>query len=122
MAGVNGEDSRRPVPWHRPDAWDTTTLARYRALAGVRQAHAALRHGGLRWAHVDDDAVAYLRETGTERILVLARRGSGPALTLPGLGAETLDNIYGGATAHRQPDGTTLLPADGPTLQIWCLR
>ena len=122
MVGVNGEDARRPLPWHRSEAWDKTTLARYRALAGVRQAHAALRHGGLRWAHVDEDAVAYLRETGTERILVLARRASGPAVTLPGLGAATLDNIYGGATAHRQPDGTTRLPADGPTLQIWCLR
>jgi alpha-glucosidase len=27
LEGVNGEDSRRPMPWNRPDSWDAATLA-----------------------------------------------------------------------------------------------
>ena len=122
LTGVNGEDSRRPMPWQRPDAWDRPTLARLRALTALRRESAALRRGGLRWAHVDDDAVAYLRETAAERMLVLARRRSGATLTLPGLGVSDIDNVYGGATALRRADGALVLPADGPTLQIWRLR
>ena len=62
LEGVHGEDSRRPFPWAHPEAWDDDTLATYAGLARLRHEHEALRRGGLRWAHVDDDALVYLRE------------------------------------------------------------
>ena len=62
LEGVNGEDSRRTMPWHRRDEWDTDTLATYAGLARLRREHGALRRGGLRWAHVDDDTLVFLRE------------------------------------------------------------
>ena len=37
-------------------------LARYRELAALRRACHALRRGGLRWAHAEGDAIAFLRE------------------------------------------------------------
>ncbi|WP_114422393.1 glycoside hydrolase family 13 protein [Nocardioides houyundeii] len=80
LEGVLGEDSRRTMPWHRRDSWDHDTLATYSALARVRREHVALRRGGLRWAHVSPDAVAYLREHPEGTLLVIARRAGGPAI------------------------------------------
>jgi alpha-glucosidase len=120
LEGVNGEDSRRPMPWHRPETWDRATLERYRALLAVRAGSAALRRGGLRWAHVDDDALCFLRETADERMLVLARRAAGTPVRLSGLGAASAENVYGGATVPCV-DGSVVLPADGPTLQVWTI-
>ena len=77
MEGVLGEDSRRPFPWHRPEAWDDETLATYAGLARLRHEHEALRRGGLRWAHVDDDALVFLREHPAGSVLVAARRAGG---------------------------------------------
>jgi len=110
LEGVLGEDSRRPMPWHRREEWDTATLATYAALARVRRESPALRRGGLRWAHVGTDAVAYLREHPTQTLLVTARRAGGPAIAgLPAgdllLATDDVDPAVG--AAH-----------DGPVLTI----
>lgn len=121
LTGVNGEDARRPMPWQRPESWDLVTLRRYRELIGIRRSHRALRHGGLRWAYVDADAICFLRETGTERLLVLARRAPGAPLSLP-VSARAAENLYGDAPASCRRDGTVVLPGDGPSFQLWRLR
>ena len=82
LEGVNGEDARRPMPWHRPEAWDHETLATYVALAAARRDHVALRRGGLRWAHVGDDTLAFLREHPGRRA-GRRPRAPGPPLDLP---------------------------------------
>ena len=124
LQGVNGEDSRRPdavAPAARPGT--EVTLARYRALIALRHASPALRHGGLRWAHVDDDALSFLRETADERVLVSGPPGQRPAACgWPGSAHVAAENMYGGATAPCGEDGSVQLPADGPTIQIWRLR
>jgi alpha-glucosidase len=85
LEGVDGEDSRRTMPWDEPVALRTRTRAVYAELAAVRRAHVALRHGSLRWVQVEADQVAYLREHPEGTVLVqLARDGSAPA-ELPGL-------------------------------------
>jgi alpha-glucosidase len=118
LRGVNGEDSRTPMPWHRPESWDTRTLSYYRDLIALRHARPALRRGGLRWLHADADALVYAREGRDETVLVLARRAPGPPIHLPGAGAAS--NVYGGAP-DLFPDrsGTVTLPGDGPTFQAW---
>jgi alpha-glucosidase len=83
LEGVLGEDSRRPMPWDRRDTWDHATLATYSALTAVRREQPALRDGGLRWVHVDDDTICYLREHADGSVLVVARRAAGPAIDLP---------------------------------------
>ena len=125
QTGVLGEDARRPFPWHEPETWDRTTLDRYAALAALRRSHDALRHGGLRWIHAEDDVLAYLRESSQERLLVLAARGPHVGLRLParllGLPGEA-QNEYGGAPPLRaDADGVIDLPGDGPTFQVWQL-
>ena len=125
VEGVGDPGTRQPFPWHRPEVWDRTTLARYRELASLRRDHHALRSGGLRWAHAEGDAIAFLRESERQRLLVLAARaGQGP-LRLPGgaLGlAGEAPNLYGYADPLRpDPDGSVTLPGDGPTFQLWQL-
>jgi len=125
LEGVLGEDARRPFPWHRPERWDRVTLGRYRGLAELRRSHDALRRGGLRWVHAEGDALAFLRESEQERLLVLATRAAHQPVRLPagtlGLGAEA-PNVYGGGTPLRAgTDGLLTLPGDGPTFQVWQL-
>jgi alpha-glucosidase len=112
MEGVNGEDGRRPMPWRQPSTWDTATLGRYRELMALRRDQPALRHGGLRFEHVDEDAIAYWRETPGQRLLVLARRAPGTPVPVPYQG----ENLYGGAELSGN------LPGDGPTVQVWAVE
>ncbi|MFL6171980.1 MAG: glycoside hydrolase family 13 protein, partial [Marmoricola sp.] len=62
LEGVDGEDSRRTMPWDDPTAFSTRTSTVYAALAKLRTDHVALRRGSLRWVHVGADEVAFLRE------------------------------------------------------------
>lgn len=138
--GRTGEHARVTMPWSQIDAgggpdWDQQTFEVYRALIALRRGSRALREGGLRWLVVEDDAIAYLRETADERVLVLAARGPWSGAELPGhllAAGERPQNLYGGAElaltgpgpqpsgAGSQPAGL-LLPADGPTFQAWRL-
>jgi alpha-glucosidase len=118
LEGDNGEDARRTMPWNRAGGWD---LRPYQDLLGLRRSRDALRHGGLRWAHVADDSMAYLRESASERLLVVLRRRPGGPLTVPGVDAATVDGVYGPHAASISPDGAVELPEGGPSCQIFAL-
>ena len=121
LTGLNGEDSRVPMPWHKPESWDTGTLNAYRRLAALRSAHPALRSGSLRWVHVSDNLLTFLRETEQETLLVCARRSAGEPVALRGLARENRPvNLYGGADLP-SAEGVSTLPGDGPTFQVWHL-
>lgn len=123
LEGVNGEDARRTMPWHRRDEWDTATLAAYSDLARLRRSYGALRHGGLRWAHVDDDTIAFVRELADQRLLVVARRAAGAAFELPGAGrgAHLVGTEPGGAALDPRDAGLVVPATDGPRLDVWLL-
>jgi len=122
LTGVNGEHARAPMPWDAIDAggpgWDAGTFAVYRSLIALRRSSRALRDGGLRWVVVEDDAVAFLRETADERVLVLLARAPWSGARLPaGLADAEPVNLYGGADLGRD----LALPGSGPTAQVWRL-
>jgi alpha-glucosidase len=121
LEGESGEDSRRPMPWDRPESWDRETLETYRRLIRLRRSSEALTRGGLRYAYVDEDAIAYLREAPGERLLVVASRAAHDRIRLPldRLGARELEPVTGGEAAVES--GVALLPADGPTFDVWRL-
>ena len=128
LTGVNGEHGRAPMPWPSIDAgggpgWDAATFDVYRSLIALRRSSRALREGGIRWAVVEPDAVAYLRETADERVLVLVARAPWGGATLPRhlvpTGGEA-QNLYGGAALALRPDAIEL-PGDGPGVQVWRL-
>jgi alpha-glucosidase len=85
LEGVDGEDSRKTMPWDDPEAFRTRTSAVYAALAGLRSEHVALRRGGMRWVHVGADEVAFLREHPDETLLVVATRTGATEPDLPGI-------------------------------------
>ena len=118
--GVNGEDGRRPFPWHDRGRWDTHRLATNRALFAARAQSPALRHGGLRWIGVSDDALTFLREAPEERVLVHAARGSHAPVRLPvSVVGRELAGISGTADIRADGDDTLTLPADGPAFSMW---
>jgi alpha-glucosidase len=109
------------MPWDRPDAWDRVLLEDFRRLIALRRTSDALVRGGIRYAHVSDDVIAYLRETPRERLLCLASRGDAPAVRLPldALGATSLETLEGADAVVT--GGTAVLPAGGPAFHIWRL-
>jgi alpha-glucosidase len=98
------------MPWHRRETWDEATLSTYAALAAARREHPALVHGGLRWAHVDEDCLAFLREHPAGTVLVVARRAAGAPLDLP---LPTTPELL----LSTEPDG----PVDGPSVTLWAV-
>ncbi|HET6626355.1 MAG TPA: glycoside hydrolase family 13 protein [Nocardioidaceae bacterium] len=138
LEGVNGEDSRRPMPWHDPGSWDEATLSTYSRLAALRRSHTALRRGGLRWVHLGDDALVYLREHPDGSLLVVAAREDAGTLTVPagplGLGDGTVlmsttdgaDDLVGALPAAHTATAATGaatvdIPLHGPAFTVYAL-
>jgi alpha-glucosidase len=90
-------------------------------LVALRRSSEALARGGIRFAYVDEDVVAYLRETRTERLLCLASRAEHEPvrLSLAGLGTRELESLYG--EPAETDTGDAILPAAGPSFHIWRL-
>ncbi len=122
LEGGWGEDARRTMPWDRLRGSEPQTLlAEYRRLISLRRSSVALSRGGIRYAFVDDDVIAYLRETRDERLLCLASRDEHDPVRLPlaALGAAELESLYG---AEADIDaGEAVLPAAGPSFHVWRL-
>jgi alpha-glucosidase len=89
LEGQWGEDARRTMPWGEP--WDEAFLADVRALIELRRTLPALARGGLRFVHVDDDTIVFLRETRDEQLLCVASRAT--ITELPGAFAD-LEPVY----------------------------
>jgi alpha-glucosidase len=120
LEGDWGEDARRTMPWDRPESWDRELLDEYRRLIALRRSSDALARGGIRYAHVTDDAIAYLRETHDERLLCIAtREAASLRIPLHALGAASAEALHGDEPTH---DGGALsLSAPGPSFHVWRL-
>jgi alpha-glucosidase len=119
LGGDWGEDARRTMPWSRGETWDTVAHDAYRSLIALRRGSRALTRGGIRYAHVSADAIAYVREARDESVLCLAARGSHQPvwLSLDALGARELQTLAGEDVSI---DGDhAVLPTDGPAFHAW---
>ena len=116
LHGDDGEHSRTPLPWARADEPEfAEPMALYRRLIGLRRAHPVLNGGGIRWLHASAEAIAFVRESAEESVLVLAARGS---CTVE-LGVELPDDaelLEGTATWQAGSVST-----DGPQFLAWRL-
>jgi alpha-glucosidase len=121
LKGDYGEDARRTMPWGRQASWDRVLLDEYRRLAALRRSSDALARGGIRYAFVDADVIAYLRESPAERLLVLASREAHAPVHIPlaGLGAAALETVYGADASIESAHA--VLPAEGPSFHVWRL-
>ncbi|WP_407317404.1 glycoside hydrolase family 13 protein [Isoptericola halotolerans] len=123
--GDNGEHARTTMAWDQGargggPRWDDATFAVYRRLSALRRGSSALRDGGIRWAVVADDAVAFLRESPTERVLVVLARGPWEGAVLPrhllAPGASP-EPLYGDVGLRVTADGI-VVPGDGPGVGV----
>jgi len=101
------------------------TIDLYAALIGLRRAHEVLSTGGLRWLHVGDDALVYVRESAGETVLLLATRAAAdvslPAWTVPvDVVVGTLPAELGPAVFSAGPEGLRLA-ATGASFTAWVL-
>ncbi|AEG44680.1 glycoside hydrolase family 13 protein [Isoptericola variabilis] len=123
--GLNGEHARTTMAWDQGargggPRWDAATLEVYRSLSRLRAASRALRDGGLRWAVVEDDAVAYLRETPDERLLVVLARAPWSGARLPRhlLAPGARPELLYGDLELTVTDGGLDVAGDGPAVGI----
>jgi alpha-glucosidase len=107
LEGAWGEDARRPMPWDGPETWDGDLLDIYRRLIALRRSSDALARGGLRYVLVDDDAIVYLRETRSERLLCAATRAAHPFRPA---GDGELEHLFSTGTEA------------GPSFNVWRLH
>ncbi|GAA2173049.1 maltodextrin glucosidase [Arthrobacter parietis] len=83
LEGINGEDSRTPMPW---DSLTTSHQDLYDAVAHLgrlRRDVPALAFGGLRWLYAQGDVLVYLREHVSGSVLVVASRSGFDEVQLP---------------------------------------
>jgi alpha-glucosidase len=122
--GADGELSRIPMPWDRPERWNADVLALHEAAATMRRASTALRRGSLRWLSVLDHALTFEREApdGSERVLVHVARAPHAAVELPGSWFSRAEPLLGADVPVRGAAGGWLLPAEGPAAHAWRVR
>lgn len=116
LRGDDGEHSRTPLPWGRIGEPEfAEPIALYRRLAALRRGHPALSEGGIRWLHASPDAVAFVRESADEAVLVVAAR-SACVVELAGELPDSAELVEGAATwsAGR-------VPTEGPAFLAWRL-
>jgi alpha-glucosidase len=122
--GVDGETSRTPIPWASvgdPEIAARTAL--YRSLIALRRDHPVLGSGGLRWVHVDDDVIAFVREDVDETVLVVASRDDVDVVIGRDLlvGGESATLRFGNASLELNGEGFVMLRAEGPVIAVWTL-
>ncbi len=118
--GVEGTDTnlaRGPMPWDEA-GWDHALLAVHQGLVALRRHEHALRHGGLRWVHVDDDVLVFERESQQQRLLVQVARASHRPVRLPSVSYRGASAVHGDAAVSYESD-EVCLPGDGPAVRVW---
>jgi alpha-glucosidase len=123
MQADHNHITRSPLPWDRPELWDQKLLRAYKDLLGFRRNSEALRRGGFRWVSVGVDHLCWLRETAHDRVLCLARRASGSALSIESrlLGVSEKSSSPSLTGARPLGGARVALPGDGPAFHIWQL-
>jgi alpha-glucosidase len=119
LAAPDNERARSPMPWDR-SRWDAAWLDTYRAWIRLRAGSVALAHGGFRWVERAPDALAFLRETEHERVLVRSTRARTEDLAIPidRLGARSIDRVIGEGTCT-VVSGTATFTSESPSTTVW---
>jgi alpha-glucosidase len=123
LDGLNGEYSRTPIPWDGERKSDITMMETYSRLAQIRKKHRSLVEGSMRWLYVSKEAMAFIRESKTESVLVIASRGKDRRVEFPKDavgGIETAENLFGNGNL-RVVGGKIRYDAVALDLQIWRL-
>ncbi|TPX03746.1 DUF3459 domain-containing protein, partial [Schumannella luteola] len=105
---------RTPIPWDAADAY-ADHIALYRRMIALKREHPALNGGGIRWLHASEEAVAFVRESADECVLVVATR-SATEVDLAGELPDDAELLEGAA-----PWRAGLVRTPGPSFLAWRL-
>ena len=121
VGGNTSDTGRQPFPWDT-SAWDHDLLSTYRRLIALRRSVDALRRGGMRFVAASDDAVAFVRETVDETVLVHASRAAHDPLRIGrgdlGMTGGAAESLYGDGQLEVGAAAVTL-PGAGPAFNVW---
>ena len=92
LEGQWGEDGRRTIDWSG-QSWDHDFLSEVKKLIKIRRQSHALAQGGLRWILIEDDLLAFERESKQEKILVVVSR-TAQKVKIEGI-TEVKQRLYG---------------------------
>jgi alpha-glucosidase len=119
LEGSWGEDARRTINWDDTSTWDENFRMEVKKLVSLRRNHGALINGGLRWVAIEDDYIAYLRESKKDSILVfLSRAGTSTTLDLSSLGYSVEKTLYGVKASGK----TVIIESGSATQGVWLLK
>jgi alpha-glucosidase len=124
MSGKGSLEARNCMVWD-PTQWDLNLRDFYQTLIKLRRTSSALIDGGFQILLVEENVLAYLRDTDEEQIIVIGNRGSAefPASLLPvHLGAipdgKVFQELFSGQTSTIM-NGNLSVPALNTGVQIW---
>ena len=124
LDGVNGENSRTPMPWNNERKHDPSMLPIYQQLTRLRKDNAALNEGSMRFIYASAEAIVYVREDSKQAVVVCVTRGTDQEILIPKDAVPNLataTNIFGGGEI--KAEGSMLkLPASALSANIWSLR
>jgi alpha-glucosidase len=119
VEGSWGEDARRTINWGDRSGWDLEFFAEVKKLVKLRKSQDALINGGLRWISVENDYVAYLRESKKQTLLVLVSRGPiNTTIDLSTYGYKVAKTLYG----HEVKGEIFSIASDSVVQGIWELK
>lgn len=119
LEGTTGEDSRKTINWEDRSSWDMDFLHEVKKRISIRKSSDSLINGGLRWVLVDDDCLAFLRESKKETILVfLSRSGVKAKIDISKLGYQVKESLYGIPASGSAISINTKKPSQG----VWVLE
>jgi alpha-glucosidase len=96
LEGRWGEDARRTINWDDRSGWDSGFYELLRTLIKVRRTSDGLANGGMRFIAIEDEFVAYLRESKKQSILVVVTRSGGKIkLDLATYGYKVSQTLFG---------------------------
>lgn len=119
IEGIFGEDMRRTINWEDKANWDLEFFNSIRHLVKIRRKHDAFANGGLRWVGVEDNYLAFLRESKKESILFFISRGPVKVkIDLSPLGLSVKENLAG----ERAKGSQISIKSNSSTYGIWVVE
>jgi neopullulanase len=75
MTGGKDPDNRRAFRWDQAETWDTDLLHDFQKMIALRNERLALRRGSFTFLYASEDVAAFLRQLGSESIVVVFNTG-----------------------------------------------
>ena len=119
LEGSWGEDSRRTINWDDRSGWDLEFHASVKELISLRKNRHAFSDGGLRWVAIEEDYLAYLRESTKESVLVfISRTGVKADIDLKQFGYSVDKTLFG----EPAKGASISIKSKSATQGVWLLK